>query len=242
MAALATTAVWFAAQESYVTTVKATVGTSLNVSSHGSQNYGLVFGQEERFGSMFVQINDKAKANSNLTGVNYRIGCNDGPTIRDDNDPPGQIGGSICPNLTISPFGPQKLEVCDTTCGTVCGTPTCTQEQLIQWTFVAPDCEGAAQKKPDNVKTVNCSQDQNYLLQGEVSIDVTGYQGDTKEEVCDKKTGFFVNGLTGEVILVPNPAYDFLTNDVPAFIPVPCTVGGDPFPGSGSILVNGTGS
>ncbi|MCI0889409.1 MAG: hypothetical protein J4O04_01245, partial [Chloroflexi bacterium] len=61
IAAIATTAVWFAAEESYVTTVDATIGTSLNVTSHGSQNYGLVFGQEERVGSMSVEINSKAK-------------------------------------------------------------------------------------------------------------------------------------------------------------------------------------
>ena len=217
IAAVATAAVWFAAEESYVTTVKTRVGTGLNVSTHGSQNYGLVFGQERRFGSMNVEINAKAKADRNLTGVNYVIACNDGPT--------GPNASSICPNLTISPFGPQKLVVCP-----AAGCDE--QSQLIQWTFIAPDCEGAAQKKPDDVKTVNCSQDQNYLLTGDVSIDVTGYQGDTKEQICDKKTGWFVNGTTGEVILVPNPEYDLVLNSVPEFIPVPCVVGGDPFPGS----------
>ena len=220
IAAVATAAVWFAAEESYVTTVKAKVGTSLNVSTHGSQNYGLLFGQEERIGSMFVQINDKAKIDRNLTGVNYVIDCNDGPDVFPNPSNGELIGSSICPNLTVSPFGLQKLVVGGQ------------QSQLIQWTFVAPDCEGAAQKKPDDVKTVNCSQDKNWDLSGDVSIDVTGYQGDTKEQICDKKTGFFVNGTTGEVILVPNPAYDLGDPTTgPALIPVPCTVGGDPFPG-----------
>ncbi len=225
IAAVATAAVWFAAQESYVTTVKATVGTSLTVSAHGSQNYGLVFGQEVRFGSMNVAINAKAKADRNLTGVQYEIACN-------PPEPNNGFHSSICPNLTISPFGPQKLVVCDEPVPTTCIS---SQSQLIQWTFVAPDCEGAAQKKPAGVKTVGCSQDQNWLLDGAVSIDVTGYQGDTKEQICDKKTGFFVNGTTGEVILVPNPEYDLGDPTTgPALIPVPCIVGGDPFPPGGT--------
>ena len=184
--ALATTAVWFAAQESYVTTVTAKVGTSLNVSAHGSQNYGLVFGQEERIGSMLVEINTKAKADRNLTGVQFDVDCNDGPS--------GTFSSTICPNLTISPFGAQKLVTCASqNLPLGCGT----QSQLIQWTFVAPDCEGAAQKKPADVKTVGCSQDQNWTLSGAVSIDVNGYQGDIKELVCNKKTNTFVNLITG---------------------------------------------
>ena len=175
--ALATTAVWFAAQESYVTTVTATVGTSLNVSSHGSQNYGLLFGQEERIGSMLVSINTKAKADRNLTGVRYNIACNNGPS--------GTFASSICSNLLIVPFGDQKLVVGGQ------------QSQLIQWLFTAPDCEGAAQKKPAGVKTVGCSQSQNWTLSGAVSVDVTGYQGDTKELVCNKKTDTFFNLFTG---------------------------------------------
>ena len=175
--AIATTAVWFAAQESYVTTVTATVGTSLNVTSHGSQNYGLLFGQEERIGSMTVTINDKAKADANLIGVDYDVRCNDGPT--------GTFASSICPNLVISGAGPNKLVVGGS------------QSQTIQWTFTAPDCEGAAQKKPVGVKTVGCSQDQNWTLSGAVSIDVTGYQGSLKELVCNKKTDTFFNLITG---------------------------------------------
>ena len=186
IAAVATAAVWFAAEESYVTTVKTTVGTSLNVSSHGSQNYGLVFGQEERIGSMNVEINAKAKADRNLTGVQYEIDCNDGAS--------GTNASTICPNLTISPFGVQKLQ----TCVSLGLPPACgTQSQLIQWLFVAPDCEGAAQKKPADVKTVGCSQDKNWALSGDVSIDVTGYQGDLKELVCNKKTDTFFNIFTG---------------------------------------------
>ena len=219
VAAVATAAVWFAAEESYVTTVKTRVGTGLNVSTHGSQNYGLVFGQEERIGSMNIEINAKAKADRNLTGVQYTIACNDGPQIIQI---PGgkKIGGSICPNLTISPFGPQKLVVCLVAGATLTAgldildpingvVPPCTtQSQLIQWTFVAPDCQGAAQKKPDAAKRVNCSQDRNYALSGEVSVDVTGYQGSIKEFVCNKKTNTFFNGLVDTGI--------------------PCTVGGDP--------------
>ncbi len=163
IAAVATAAVWFAAQESYVTSVKANVGTSLNVSAHGSQNYGLLFGQEERFGSMFVEINAKAKADRNLTGVQYTIGCNN-PAITTE------FAYGICRFLTISPFGSgQKLVV------------GVNQSQLIQWTFVAPDCQDAAQKKPDSALRINCSQAQNVLLTGDVFIDVDGYQGDTKE-------------------------------------------------------------
>ena len=206
IAAVATAAVWFAAEESYVTTVKTRVGTGLNVSTHGSQNYGLVFGQEERFGSMFIEINAKAKADTNLTGINYTIGCNNGPNIFAPvgNPQPQLVGSSICPNLTISPFGAQKLVVCDEPVPAPCLS---SQQQLIQWTFVAPDCEGAAQKK-DNPKVVNCSQDQNYALSGEVFVDVTGYQGSTKEFVCNKKTNTFFNGLNNTGIA--------------------CTVGGDP--------------
>ncbi len=213
IAAVATAAVWFAAEESYVTTVKTRVGTGLNVSTHGSQNYGLVFGQEERFGSMFIQINDKAKADTNLTGINYTIGCNDGPTlvVIGGANAGKQIGGSICDNLTISPFGTQKLVVCDEPVPAPCES---SQVQLIQWKFVAPDCEGAAQKKPDDAKRVNCSQDQNYALSGEVFVDVDGYQGSTKEFVCNKKTNTFFNGLldTG----------------------IPCVVGGAPQPVAGA--------
>ena len=219
IAAVATAAVWFAAEESYVTTVKTRVGTGLNVSTHGSQNYGLVFGQEERFGSMHIRINDKAKADSNLTGINYTIGCNDGPNLfLPGTGDTKQVGGTICPNLTISPFGAQKLVVCPVNSNTFAADlhingetdPTCeTQEQLIQWTFVAPDCVDAAQKK-DNPKVVNCTQDQNYALSGEVFVDVDGYQGDTKEFVCNKKTNTFFTGLADTGIA--------------------CTVGGDPQP------------
>ena len=194
IAAVATAAVWFAAEESYVTTVKTRVGTGMTVSTHGSQNYGLVFGQEVRLGSMQIAINAKAKSDTNLTGINYTIGCNDGPA--------GTFFGSICPNLTVSPFGTQKLVVCPA------DEPDCgSQSQVIQWRFVAPDCRDAAQKKV-NPKVVNCSQDQNYALSGEVFVDVDGYQGSIKEFVCNKKGNTFFNGLidTG----------------------IPCTVGGDP--------------
>ena len=211
IAAVATAAVWFAAEESYVTTVKTRVGTGLNVSTHGSQNYGLVFGQEERFGSMFIQINEKAKADTNLTGINYTIGCNDGPNLfLPGTGDTKQVGGTICPNLTINPFGTQKLVVCPVlTAGSNGPGPCTSQSQLIQWLFVAPDCRDAAQKK-DNPKVVNCSQDQNYALSGEVFVDVDGYQGDTKEFVCNKKTNTFFTGLADTGIA--------------------CTVGGDPQP------------
>ncbi len=95
IAAVATAAVWFAAEESYVTVVKARVGTSLRVSSHGSQNYGLVFGQEVRFGSMDVAINQKAKDDGNLTGVNFSVVCNDQRFGPNDN------ASTICQFLTI---------------------------------------------------------------------------------------------------------------------------------------------
>ena len=185
IAAIATTAVWFAAEESYVTTVDATIGTSLNVSSHGSQNYGLVFGQEERVGSMSVEINSKAKLDSNLTSVTFDVACNDGAS--------GAAASSICPNLTISPLGSHLLETCDSQ-----GLPTGCGSQVvdIEWTFVAPDCEGAAQKKV-NPKTVGCDQDNNWQLSGEVSIDVTGRTGSVKELVCNKKTDTFFNLTTG---------------------------------------------
>ena len=186
IAAIATTAVWFAAEESYVTTVDATIGTSLNVSSHGSQNYGLVFGQEIRVGSMSVEINSKAKLDSNLTSVRFDIACNAGAA--------GAAASSICDNLTITPLGSVLLETCDSL-----GLPTgCGEQEMnITWLFVAPDCEGAAQKKSDP-KTVGCDQDNNWTLSGEVSIDVTGRAGSVKELVCNKKTDTFFNLNTGD--------------------------------------------
>ena len=194
IAAVATAAVWFAAQESYVTTVSATVGTSLNVSAHGTQDYGLLFGQEVRFGAMHAEISEKAAADANLTGVNINIGCNDGPTAANQS--------SICGNLVFSPAGTAKL---------VPGEPV-----NIQWTFTAPDCEGAAQKK-SNPKVVGCTQDKNWFLSGDVFIDVTGYQGSIKEDICDKKTGGLVNGTTGAPIL-----FDHDNDPTTAPIQVPC--------------------
>ena len=49
----------------------------------------------------------------------------------------------------------------------------------------------AAQKK-DNPKVVNCSQDQNYALSGEVFVDVDGYQGSTKEFIAEPNMGVSV--------------------------------------------------
>ncbi len=103
IAAVGTTAAWFAAEESYVTTVSATVGTSLDVTAHGTQNYGLLFGQEVRSGTMLVRINPKAKADRNLTGVDYDVACNDGPT--------GGNASSICPFISSDQFGRNKLTV-----------------------------------------------------------------------------------------------------------------------------------
>ena len=194
IAAVATAAAWFAAQESYVTTVTANIGTSLNVSSHGSQNYGLLFGQEVRRGSMNVRINDKAAADSNLTSVDYQVGCNDGPA--------GEFSGSICPNLTVGICFPDDF--CSENFGTFRLKVGVFQrvEQTIGWTFVAPDCVDAAQKK-DNPKTVNCSQDQNYTLSGQIFIDVVN-RGISliKDQICDKKTGVFVSATTGLPFLV----------------------------------------
>ena len=183
IAAVATAAVWFAAQESYVTTVKATIGTGLSVSAHGEQDYGLLFGQEVRTGAMIVEINAKAKADGNLTGVNYVVGCNDARFDANAN------AGSICPWLDIQGLGINKLDVGGT------------QSQTIAWTLVAPDCEGSAQKKTDPI-TVPCSQDKNWFLEGSIFVDVTGYQGFVKEAICDKKSGLFVDGQTGEPKLV----------------------------------------
>ncbi|MCH8161129.1 MAG: hypothetical protein IIB88_04465 [Chloroflexi bacterium] len=197
IAAVGTTAMWFAAQESYVTTVSATIGTSLDVTAHGTQNYGLLFGQEVRSGGMQVQINAKAKADRNLTGVDYTVGCNDGPT--------GTNAGSICPFIFSTDFGQNKLVV-----GGV-------QEQNIQWLFTAPDCENSAQKKINPI-TVPCNQDKNWFLSGQIFIDVTGgYQGFTKEELCDKKTSTWVNGSSGVPILINGET-------------VACTLGGNAFP------------
>ncbi len=217
VAAVATAAVWFAAQESYVTSVKATVGTGLNVTSHGSQNYGLVFGQEVRRGSMNVEINAKAKADRNLTGVNYRIDCND-LSFWDAADVFRPDPNSICPNLTISPFGAQKLCVLhpdgapvDNLCGP--GPTGFRQSDLIQWTFVAPDCEGAAQKKPAGTVTVPCSQDKNWALEGSVFIDVTGYQGFSTEAICNKKGDILVDGQTGEPKLVDDEVVPCVVDD-----------------------------
>ena len=195
IAAVATAAVWFAAEESYVTTVKARVGTGLRVSSHGSQNYGLVFPQEVRVGSMNVAINAKAKADGNLTGVNFTVGCN---TRRfDKNENASSICAEPSPFLTIQGKGNNTLTVCpeaDPDCGT--------QSKVISWTFVAPDCEGAAQKKPAGTVTVPCSQDKNWALEGEVFIDVTGYKGFASEAICNKKGDILVDGQTGEPKLI----------------------------------------
>ena len=193
IAAVATAAVWFAAGESYVTTVRATIGTGLSVSAHGDQDLGLLFGQEERFGAMIVEINAKAKADGNLTGVQYTVGCNDGRFDSNEN------ASTICANLVLSPTGAQKLVVDGT------------QSQTIAWTFTAPDCEGSAQKKVAP-KTVPCSQDKNWELRGAISIDVTGYQGFIKESICDKKSGLLVNGQTGEPKLVGGEEVTCLNN------------------------------
>ena len=190
IAAVATTAVWFAAEESYVTTVKATVGTSLNVNVHGSQNYGLVFGQDIRSGAMRIRINQKAILESNLTGVEFEVGCND----------PADLDHSICPNVSFVPSaGLYNLVVGGD------------EELLLEWVFIAPDCEGAAQKKV-NPKTVPCNQDNNWDLEGAVFDDVTARQGSLKELVCNKKTNTFFNLTTGEDTGVV------------------CVVGGDPQP------------
>ncbi|MCH8161130.1 MAG: hypothetical protein IIB88_04470 [Chloroflexi bacterium] len=181
IAAVGTTAVWFAAQESYVTTVSATIGTSLDVTAHGTQNYGLLFGQETRSGAMLVRINPKAKADSNLIGVDYTVGCNDGPT--------GTNASSICPFIDSDDFGFNKLDV-----GIV-------QSQDINWIFTAPDCLQSAQKKTNPI-TVPCSQDKNWFLSGQIYIDVIGYQGYVKQEICDKKTGLWVSGTSGVPILI----------------------------------------
>ena len=134
---------------------------------------------------MSVEINSKAKLDSNLTSVTFDVACNDGAS--------GAAASSICPNLTISPLGGATL----TTCVSLGQAPGCgTQELDIQWRFVAPDCEGAAQKKV-NPKTVGCDQDNNWTLSGEVSIDVTGRTGSFKELVCNKKTDTFFNLTTG---------------------------------------------
>jgi hypothetical protein len=159
-----------------VTTVKATIGTSLDVTAHGSQNYGLLFGQEQRSGGMAVQINEKAKADANLDGVTYDVGCNDTSD--------GGNSSSICPFLTLTDSAGGKLVIGET------------QATNIAWLFVAPDCEQSAQKK-DAPRTVPCNQDKNWDLSGAVFINVTGYQGDIKELLCDKKTGEFVNPFTG---------------------------------------------
>ena len=193
IAAVATAAVWFAAQESYVTTVKARVGTGLRISAHGSQNYGLVFGQEVRVGSMNVEINAKAKADGNLTGVNFDVGCQSQRFGQNDN------ASSICaPWLTIQGKGQNTLCVLDANGDPV--DPLCfgtSQSQEIRWTFVAPDCQDAAQKK-DNPLTVPCSQDKNWELSGEVFLDVAGYHGFSKEAICNKKGDILVDGQTGE--------------------------------------------
>ena len=181
IAAVGTTAMWFAAQESYVTTVTATIGTSLDVTAHGTQNYGLLFGQEVRSGALLVRINPKAKADRNLTGVDYTVGCNDGPT--------GDNASGICEFIDSDDFGFNKLDV-----GVI-------QEQDIRWIFTAPDCVNSAQKKIDPI-TVPCSQDKNWFLSGEIFIDVGNYQGFTKQELCDKKTGLWVSGTTGVPILI----------------------------------------
>ncbi len=193
IAAVATAGVWFAAEESYVTTIKTTIGTSLVVTPHGSQDLGLLFGQESRSGRMSVAMNPKAAADANLLGVDFTIDCN-----------PGPAGHDICENLTLSPTGLQKLFFDSS-------------PLQLQWLFIAPDCEQAAQKK-DDPKTVPCDQDTNWDLSGEISIDVFGYQGTDKQDICDKKTLTLFDGKTGQQILIDTDG------DTVGDTPVACTL------------------
>ena len=210
IAAVATAAVWFAAEESYVTTVKARVGTSLRISSHGSQNYGLLFGQEVRVGSMNVEINAKAKADGNLTGVDFIVGCN-----QERPDLNANTSG-ICAFLTIQGKGQNTLCVLDPAgvpVDSFCALTGTAQSQLVQWEFVAPDCEGAAQKKPAGAVTVPCSQDKNWALEGDVFIDVTGRHGFRKEAICNKKGDILVDGQTGEPKLIDGEEIACIVDD-----------------------------
>ena len=155
---------------------------------------------------MHVEINDKAKADRKLTGVSFIVSCVDGP--KESN------ASGRCPYLelalassgeVIKPGGKAFVSL-------VVGV---NQSEVIVWLFQAPDCENAAQKKIQPV-TVPCNQDKNWALSGDVSIELnakTSYSGIRKEEICDKKTGTFVNVFTGEQIL------HFATGE-----PFPCTV------------------
>jgi hypothetical protein len=154
---------------------------------------------------MRIRINDKAILDSNLTGVEFDIGCNDGGAT-DLN--------SICPNVAFTPpagrFNLVVSDVCDAVSAGIAGCLSGVDNMLLEWVFIAPDCEGAAQKKV-NPKTVPCSQDANWDLEGAVFVDVVSYQGSIKELICNKKTNtfFWVTGAdTGQ----------------------PCVVGGDPQP------------
>ena len=130
---------------------------------------------------MLIRINQKAILASHLTGFEFQVGCND----------PADLDHSICPNVTFDPSaGLYELVVGGD------------EEMLLEWVFIAPDCEGAAQKKV-NPKTVPCNQDNNWDLEGAVFVDVTARQGSLKELVCNKKTDTFYNVFTGEDTGIP---------------------------------------
>ena len=205
MLAIVAGGIWFAAEESYVLNIKATLSTALDVTPHGDWNLGVVYAQQKYDADLAVELSSSAKADPNLSSVAYNVGCNKPSPIGNGTSAAGPV--SLCPYISIIDNDPenslpgQNLAEKDNSfvSGNI-GLTVQTQPHLWKIQVDPPTC--VSQKDPEKQSPVegSCDQDNPLFLAGVVFVQLAAVNQSEKVP-CEKKDPNFNSGcasLTGE--------------------------------------------
>ncbi len=180
----------FMAFESYTLDINAHLEPVLSVNPHGDWDMGTVYPETDRATKFFIGLSNSAKADPNFLSVAYTFGCQ-----KKDAATAGAL--SLCPHI----------EAFNQVDGT---SAQCAQdENACKWfnrsivvgqnkhgyaiNILFPDCDGAVQKVPFPVKTLDCNFDpitQKYAgvdLAATISVQVLDI--DQIEKCITKKDG-----------------------------------------------------
>ena len=198
---------WFAGEESYVLDVKAKLSTALDVSPHGNWDLGTVYAQQKYDTPLVVHLSASAKADPNLSSVQYVIGCNKPVPAGDGTRAEGPV--SICPYVELQDDDNNSVLAagCSATQGPKCNS---FESGFIGLTKAAntdtdpvggvagqpghvwkiqinpPTC--VSQKNPNKQTPVDgsCDQDNPLFMRGGIFIRLNAPTASDKQP-CDKK-------------------------------------------------------
>ena len=210
MLAILAGGIWFAAEESYVLNIKATLSTALDVNPAGDWNIGVVYAQQKYDAPLTVGLSASAKADPNLSSVAYEIGCQKPNSIGNGTSASGPV--SLCPYISLvgQSSGLPSLNLTEKDNAFVSGSIALTlgtnnHDWLIQ--IDPPTC--IAQKKADPPKQLpvagSCDPGQPLFMAATVYVEL--FSVNQKEKVPCDKDGQTPECLPDLVVVITSAIY-----------------------------------